>query len=462
VYPTLAAWLPPQPIGPIHLRWNNVFVLPPNLEAERAAWLRRATTEVPDGLETEEARELFETELSEGARGVFEAAFAKYLETWAILQGDPGRAIEAISAVGSLLEILDEVTVAKVVVAWEQRSGPRDGLQPSTMFRYLACIATTLARNGYPKAAVTIAAIINAKPILREGRAVGKRMAEKTKAWCRALIADPEKVRRFETQHIPYARRARQALADAAAEGFDLAALASDPEQMAKLGRAQRRRAKALLRRARMFGVCAAFAAMSLEGAPFRQENTLGLMMSGTAATFFDHSRARDPYFKIVIPNELLKNGKFLTMRDQIVPPIFMRRKGPNDVAVPILRFYIDRIRPLFPKHETTSALFPSLDCAGSHLCNKTFGNWLLECSTEIGLPLTSHNFRHGRCTIEINVDPACIDRLALYLGDKPETIRTYYAFLDTQKIVDGLQSHVATRRAAYGAGRGLATELAA
>jgi hypothetical protein len=461
-YPTLAAWLPPQPIGPIRLRWNNVFVLPPSLEAELTVWLRRATTEVPDGLETEEARELFETELSKGARGVFKAAFAKYLETWAILQGDPGRAIEAISAVGSLLDILDEVTVAKVVVAWEHQSGRRDGIKPRTMFRYLASIAVTLARSGYPKAAATAAAIINAKPILREGRAAGKRMSQKTQDWCRDLIADPEKVRRFETQHMAYARRARQALADAAGEGFDLVVLASDPEQMAKLGREQRRRAKALLRRARMFGVCAAFAAISLEGAPFRQENTLGLMRSGTAATFFDHSRGRDPHLKIVIPNELLKNGKFLTLRGQTLPPIFMRRDGPNDVAVPILRFYIDRIRPLFPKQKTTSALFPSLDCAGNHFCNKTFGNWLLECSTEIGLPLTSHNFRHGRCTIEINDDPACIDRLALYLGDKPETIRTYYAFLDAQKIVDGLQSNVARRRAAYGAGRGLVTELAA
>jgi integrase len=149
-------------------------------------------------------------------------------------------------------------------------------------------------------------------------------------------------------------------------------------------------------------------------------------------------------------------------MRGQTLPPIVMRRNGPNDLALPILRFYIDRIRPLFPRHKSTSALFPSLDCAGTHLCNKTFGNWLLECSTEIGLPLTSHNFRHGRCTIEINDDPACIDRLAAYLGDKPGTIRKYYAFLNVEAIVDRLQSHVASRRAAYCAGRSLAAELAA
>jgi hypothetical protein len=37
-----------------------------------------------------------------------------------------------------------------------------------------------------------------------------------------------------------------------------------------------------------------------------------------------------------------------------------------------------------------------------------------------------------------------------------------YYAFLNAEAVVDRLQSHVASRRAAYGAGRGLAAELAA
>jgi hypothetical protein len=461
-YPTLSERLPPEPIGPIRLRWKPDAPLPPQLEAELADWLGRATTVIPKGIETQEACGLLATELSKGARGVFHAAFRKYLQTRASVEGDPGQVLVDLREVGSLAEIFDEVTMTRVVLAWEQRSGRRGGMKPRTMFRYLACIATALARNGHPQAAATIAAIVTAKPILQQGRAAGERMSEKTKTWCRGLIADPEKVRLFEAQHVAYARRARQALADAEAEGFDLVVLANDPAKLQELPRARRCRAKALLRRARMFGVCAAFAAISLEGAPFRQENTLGLLLSGPEATFFDHSRERDPYFSIMIPNELLKNGKYLTQRGETLPPIYMRREGPDDLAVPILRFYKHRIRPLFPKHRTTSALFPSLGCKGRHFCNKTFGKWLHECSIEIGLPLTSHNFRHGRCTIEINDDPACIDRLALYLGDKPETIRKYYAFLDVGKIVEGLQSNVASRRASYRAGRGLAAELAA
>jgi hypothetical protein len=461
-YPTLAAWLPPKPIGPIRLRWKPAFTLPPHLAAELAAWLKQATTSYPEGLDTQEARDLLAVAHSDGARGVFKAAFHGFVETWATLEGDPGKALDDIAQVRSLAELFDEVTMTRVLLAWEARSGRPGGLKPRTMVRYFACLGLTLARNGHPKVLATVASMIKAKPVLQEGHAAGKRMSPKTQAWCRDLLADPEKIRHFETQHMAYARRARQALADAEAERFDLVALANDPAKLRRLPRERRRRAKALLRRARMFGVCAAYAAISLEGAPFRQENTLGLLMSGATATFFDHSRERDPHFRIVIPNELLKNGKYLTQRGETLPPIFLRREKPTDLAMPILRFYIDRIRPLFPKHETTSALFPSLDCKGWHFCNRTFGNWLHECSIEIGLPLTSHNFRHGRCTIEVNDDPASIERLALYLGDRPKTIRKYYAFLNVEKIVDRLQSDVAARRAAYGAGRDLAAELRA
>jgi hypothetical protein len=375
-YPTLAACLPPKLIGPIRLRWKPAFALPPRLEAELAAWIQHATTSYPEGLDMQEARDLLAVELSKGACGVFRAAFRKFLQTRAALETEPGEALANIAGVGSLAALFDEVTMTRVLLAWEARSGRPGGLKPRTMVRYFASLALTLARNGHPKALATVASMIKAKPILQEGLAAGKRMSPKTQAWCRDLIADPEKIRLFETQHIAYARLAHETLADARAEQFDLVKLA-DPEAMRRLPSDRRRRAKALLRRARMFGVCAAFAAISLEGAPFRKENTLGLMMSGATATFFDHSREHDPHFLIVIPNELLKNGKYLTQRAETLPPIFMRRERPSDCAVPILRFYMDRIRPLFPKHPTTSALFPSLACKGDHLDNKTFGNWL-------------------------------------------------------------------------------------
>ena len=91
---------------------------------------------------------------------------------------------------------------------------------------------------------------------------------------------------------------------------------------------------------------------------------------------------------------------------------------------------------------------------------HETFDAWLLECSTEIGFPLTAHNFRHGVCSIQINDDPNCIEELAILLCDQPETIRKYYAFLDRESSLRKMQAKRSERRAQHGPTRKLAAEL--
>ncbi len=99
-------------------------------------------------------------------------------------------------------------------------------------------------------------------------------------------------------------------LQKAKAEDFDLRVL-SDPEQMAMLREAERSKAKTLLRRARMFGVLAAYAAIALEGAPYRRQNILGLRHTGPRKTINLHLSGSQPHAIIKFPNEELRMGDF-------------------------------------------------------------------------------------------------------------------------------------------------------
>ncbi len=453
-FPTLAAHLPALPIGPVTASWRAPMVVPPHLEARLEAWLGKATVIPPNGKKAPAAFAAAAGRHSPGAAGIFRAGMRAYLTT---LGG-----IRSLADAPGLEGLFTEPDVQAVVMAWTARSGATDGLKPTTMTSYLDCVKLTLERNGQPEAAGLIAAALDTFPILLEGRAARKLMAPRNKKWCKGLLADPDRVRLFETQHVAYVRRAKAALDEAAAAGFDLVALSRDPEAMRRLKGKRRKRARLLLRRARKFGVCAAFAAIELEGAPLRQSNTRCLDRSGPKATFFDHSRTADPHFLIVIPNELLKNGKALTGRGAGLPPIFIRRQGSGDAGPEILKFFLERIRPLFPRAATSAALFPGLEADAPHLLKATFGNWLLECSTEIGLRQTSHNFRHGMCSIQINDDPGCIEELAVFLGDTPGVLRRYYAFIDEDRQLKTMQRGFAERRSRHGASRGLAAALRA
>lgn len=440
-YPDAAALLPTQEIGRIDPARQR-FRIPEHLQAQLAAWIETATTTTPAGWASDEVREKLTERHSAGSRGIYLAALRNYVHTLGQLR--------PIGRDEGLPALFGEVDVYGVVCAWERMSGERGGLVPQSMHAYLSDIRRTLERNGCA-GHETVAMALATIPILREGGAATQLMSPTTIAWCTDLLGCEEKIRLFETQHWHYERQARAALSEAKAEGFDLVALASAPEALTRMKAPRRRMAKKLLRRARTFGVSASYAAIALEGAALRLQNILGLTIAGRMTSFHDHSRDRvDPHFRIVIPNELLKNGKYLTARGQELPPILIRDRHPGDAGVRILRFHLEQIRPLFPGHRESNLLFPGLGADGRALSAQTFSNWLSTCSRAIGFSLTSHNFRHGICTIQINDDPNCIEELAVLLGDTPRTIRRYYAFLDRKKVLCGMQERIATRRARY------------
>ncbi|MER2510356.1 MAG: hypothetical protein ABTQ27_16625 [Amaricoccus sp.] len=455
LFPTLLPYLPYRPIGRIEARWRRPFERPEHLLSELDAWLEEATTIYPeDDAGSDFLRRALAERLSEGANGIYAAALGNYIDVLGTTRD--------LSGARKLADLFTDEDVVAVVNAWTRQSTLPGGLTPGSMFRYYDAIRLTLKRNGEADAAARVKSTLKATPILRQGRASRKRMSPDNEQWCRDLLADPRKIEIFENQHIFYAQLAKATLDAAAAEDLDLVKLTNDPEEMRRLSARKRGRAKKLITRARQLGTCAAFAAIELEGAPLREENTLALTRSGPKQTFFDHATGEEQHYRIVIPNEMLKNGKALTERGEELPPIILEKRGPDDVALPILKFYFDRIRPLFPRARSSNAVFPSVTADAPHLLGGTFSNWLLSCSIEIELRQTSHNFRHGHCSIQINDDPSCIEELAVFLGDQPKTIRKYYAFLNKVVLLGKVQTSVAQRRAKHRAGRGLARRLAA
>jgi len=205
-----------------------------------------------------------------------------------------------------------------------------------------------------------------------------------------------------------------------------------------------------------MFGAIAAFAAIALEGAPFRRSNILGLRYRGHERTFFSHLSEPDPFCVIEIPNHEVKNGPSLDLRGKTLPRIELRKweDGPQDYAPEILAWYLETVRPLFGGAAETETLFPPVMNAHpqprDHIAKGTFDLWLAHCSAEIDLPLTSHRFRHARCSIALEFAECSLPELADYLGDAHDTIGNYYAFIDRDRAAKRHQQNISNRRRRY------------
>jgi integrase len=169
--------------------------------------------------------------------------------------------------------------------------------------------------------------------------------------------------------------------------------------------------------------------------------------MDGPKQTFFDHSDHPYPHFKIIVPNELLKNGEALTLRGEELPPIEIRDVSPGDRGYAILRWFIDEIRPLFPAGGESDRLFPAYRAGENGLATRTFDLWLFHCSSAVKLPLTPHNFRHGYVSLQYAVDRSCLGDLAMLLGDTESTLRRHYRFIDRSRTAREIQESVRRRR---------------
>jgi hypothetical protein len=433
--PRLADLLPAVPVTPAPKPAGRLNTLPAHLQTSINAWVNHAARE-----KVEDARfDHLAEPLSQSARYRYSAALSLWAET--LLKSGAG-----LSLGTELADMFSPEQVDLVLGRWSSAKAHA----ARTHYKYINDLAALLARHGLPEEASYVAGLTKILSRLKEGRAAEKSMSQKVRRWCETLLRDPQKVALFDSQHYEYFRLAQDALATARAEGFDLPAL-SDPDRMAALRNVERSRAKHLLRRARMFGMLAAYAAIALEGSPYRRQNILKIRHTGPKKTIFLHLSGRTPHAIVKFPNEELKNGKWLAERGEELDPVTIQRRYEEDYGPEILKFYLKEIRPLFPEADNTHCLFPPIGHAHATETGFIFGTfnmWLAEGSAEIGLPLYSHNFRHGYCSIAINEGRVSMEDLAKIMGDMVATLRRNYAWINGTASAAAVQQDIARRRA--------------
>lgn len=433
--PRLADLLPAAAVTPEPKPGGRLSTLPPLLQTSISAWVNHAAQE-----QVEDPRyDHLAQPLSETTRYRYSAALSLWIQT--LLKNG----MDFQAGVG-LAELFTQDRVDSVLGRWSSTKAHA----ARTQYKYTLDLAALLARHGLLDEASYVAGLTKIMGRLKEGRAAEKMMGPKIKRWCEALLRDPLKISLFDSQHYQYFRLALEAFASAKTEGFDLRAVAN-LGRMAALPPRARSRAKYLLRRVRIFGVLAAYAAIALEGAPYRRQNILGIRHAGPKKTIHLHLSGGSPYAIVKFPNDELKNGKQLTERGEELEPVTIKTRYEQDYGIQILKFYLNEIRPLFPVADQTNCLFPPITCARtteSSLSSATFDIWLAEGSAEVGLPLCSHNFRHGYCSIALNEGRVSIEDLAKTLGDTVETLRRHYAWINGAASVEAVQKDFARRRA--------------
>ena len=433
--PRLTDLLPAAPVMPAPKPAGRLVTLPQHLQASINTWVTHAARE-----KVEEARyEHLAGPLSKSTRDRYSAALSLWVETLLKTGADLPH--------GTGLTDLFSSDQANLVLG---RWSSAEAQAASTHYHYVTDLAALLARHGHAEEASYVAGLKNVLSRLKKGRAAGKAMRPKVRRWCEVLLRDPQKIALFDRQHLEYFRLAQEALTTAKVEEIDLRKL-SDPGQMAALPDAKRSRAKHLLRRVRMFGVLAAYAAIALEGAPYRRQNILGVRHTGPKKTIFLHLSGPTPHAIVKFPNEEVKNGKSLTERGEELEPVTIQKRFEEDYGPEILKWYLREIRPLFPEADKTHCLFPPIEQAHATetgFLKATFDIWLAEGSAEIGLPLSSHNFRHGYCSIAINEGRVSMEDLAKIMGDTVAVVRKNYAWIDGKASVLAVQKNTARRRA--------------
>ena len=131
---------------------------------------------------------------------------------------------------------------------------------------------------------------------------------------------------------------------------------------------------------------------------------------------------------KVHIPAELTKNEATIEF------PIRSNRYGCRDT----IRWYRDVVRPLFRHAETSLYLFPAVKISGAHLDPDFFGaEFAGLMRTVVNLPMTPHQMRHGRTSLLLDKHPNEVEVIAKRIDDAPDTLRQFYGWLNSMKLVE-------------------------
>lgn len=321
------------------------------------------------------------------------------------------------------LEGLEELYRCDVRIAvikdWIEQSKAKKGFSSRSAASYVRTIIQIGNANGIDT--THWCTNLSNNDFLTDGVDRGEKMAPKNQKFCELLIDDPKNTRMFLTQHVGYQ--------DIACDILATDKTLSDIQ----------------LQRACRFGTCAAFAAIELRGAGLRKASALSIHSTGPDQNLFYRRAGSTKWFEIRVAQKDMK-GEYVEL-----PPIPIRDNRWQGYQV--MHWYLESIRPLFDfanpdwceANGCAAApwLFPAHNSCGP-LDGKLLYRWLTQCSAEIGLRMTPHNFRHGIATLLLAKSWSNKGRAAHYLGVTERVLEAFYAWIDKRRSLEETQDLLA------------------
>lgn len=285
----------------------------------------------------------------------------------------------------------------------EAEIGKPSSITDSTACDYYSDIIVILSRNGLIDARAIKA--IHSSSFLRKAKAKRRSMTEDAERWCRDLLNNPERERRFRNLHRLSMAKAEALIASIAAES----------------------RMPTPLEQSRIchYGVVAAASAIEYAGSPIRLSNVISLRFRGKTQNFFPPAKKGDNYSFEVSADET--KAKRAVNRTEI-------RKEAFGTAV--LDWYFREIYPRFSHAATSNYLFPSPELADKPISKAGFNKIFQNISNEFDIPMTFHNFRHGCATLILKANPESVSAAAALLGNTVAVCAKNYGFIDKDKVI--------------------------
>ncbi|NHQ74883.1 tyrosine-type recombinase/integrase, partial [Roseovarius gahaiensis] len=292
-----------------------------------------------------------------------------------------------LAEIQTIASAFSDSVLTQVVRIWrkEHEAGERGTVAPRTAKNYLDAVKCFLERNG--ECTDLVRNILATDDWIQSGEA-GRGMPERAKRLCRRVVTDMPTRLAFLSLHISYRDAAEDCLKMAEA----------DPKT----------RSHALLM-ARLLGTCAAFAALETDAVPARVGNALACPYRGRGA-WLELGHGRKQHGHLHVPASETKNGKAINA------PI---RADSRLRGLETLRWYEEKIRPLFPYHAESDYFFPAVQTAGEPLSYATLLKWWKKTIGNFGFPgMNPHMFRHGQASILVANNPGDWQTVSARLGD--------------------------------------------
>ncbi|MDO6721655.1 hypothetical protein Q4560_00090 [Celeribacter halophilus] len=397
--PGIGELLPPTPFQQsVKLREQTTPGVPRHLANEINIWVTRATCSEYDPVEECYVRKCSDSDIAHKR-----AALRKYVSA---LHSAPETESHKFK---NLRQVFTPEHAISVVRHWTALQNAPQAISRRTASEYLKSIYVVMLRNDVDPS--QIKSTLSANRFLRAGKQDSIGMSESTRKFCETLLEHPNRTMKFLSMHVQLRNQANNILMASA----DRAQALSHYDRI----------------KVRQIGTLAAISAIETRGAPIRISNALSLRIFGEDRNFLLPTRLSDQAV-IDLAAEDVKNC------NAIWAPI---TRG-NLKGLEVIEWYLEHIRPFYPRSKDSPFLFPGTDGCGS-LRYKTFLDWCKQHTRAYGLPMTPHKFRHGLASLLLQHNPGRWDLLERLLDDTPETVRKNYAWVNERAKRNEVQKYI-------------------